>query len=340
MQTEVRLVRPGRFDTLANSLPDPSEGEARIRIRRIGVCGTDIHAFHGRQPFFDYPRILGHELAAEIVALHGPSELNAGDLVTVEPYLNDPTSPSSQKGKTNSCESLRVLGVHLDGGMRPEINIPISKLHRAASASVDQLALVEMLCIGCHAVNRSQSKEVDNALILGAGPIGLSALAFLQTRTKNIAVADLDEGRLQFCREAFSVDHTITVTPGKKMEPSLRDAFGGRLPDVIFDATGNRGSMLSTFEMSAHGGRVVFIGLFQGVVEFDDPNFHKKELTLMASRNAVSAEFKEVIQAMESGQINTDPWITHRLHLDEVPERFQAIISAPTLRKAVIHLDD
>lgn len=339
MLTEVRLVKPGKFETLASSLPDPSQGKARIRIRRIGICGTDIHAFHGRQPFFEYPRILGHELAAEIIALNGPSDLNAGDLVTVEPYLNDPTSPSSQKGKTNSCESLQVLGVHVDGGMRPEINIPISKLHRAASASVDQLALVEMLCIGYHAVNRAQCNEVDNALILGAGPIGLSALAFLQTRTKNIAVADLNDRRLQFCREAFDVEHALTATPGENMEPSLRDAFGGCLPDVIFDATGNRGSMLSTFEMAAHGGRVIFIGLFQGMVEFNDPNFHKKELTLMASRNALSAEFKEVIQAVESGQISTDPWITHRLQLDEVPERFQSVISAPTLRKAVVHLD-
>ncbi|MBP84313.1 MAG: alcohol dehydrogenase [Verrucomicrobiales bacterium] len=339
MQTEVRLAQPGKFDLVANSLSDPPEGEARIRIRRIGICGTDIHAFHGRQPFFEYPRILGHELAAEIVALNGPSELITGDLVTVEPYLNDPNSPASQTGKTNCCESLQVLGVHIDGGMRSEINVPISKLHRAASASVDQLALVEMLCIGCHAVNRSQSNKVDNALILGAGPIGLSALSFLQTRTKNIAVADLDEGRLQFCREAFDVEHTIKVTPGESLERSLREAFGGRLPDVIFDATGNRDSMLSSFEMAAHGGRIVFIGLFQGRVEFDDPNFHKRELTLMASRNAVSAEFKEVIQAMESGQINTDPWITHRLHLDEVPERFGDVISSPKLRKAVIHLD-
>ncbi len=338
-QTEIRLEEPGRFGSHAGTLPDPSEGEARIRIRRIGVCGTDIHAFHGRQPFFEYPRILGHELAAEILSLNGSSSFTPGDLVAIEPYLNSPDSPASMKGKSNCCESLQVLGVHCDGGMRPEINIPISKMHRAASASVDQLALVEMLGIGCHAVNRSLAGKNDNALILGAGPIGLSTLSFLQTRTPKVAIADIDEGRLGFCRDAFGVQHTIQVEPGESLDSDLRDAFGGQLPDVILDATGNRGSMLSTFNIAAHGGRIVFVGLFQGDAEFNDPNFHRREITLMASRNAVSNEFGQVIAAMESGVINTDPWITHRLQLEEVPDRFKSMIVDPTLRKAVIHLD-
>tara|TARA_R110000850_G_scaffold59437_5_gene137276 strand:+ start:312 stop:1337 length:1026 start_codon:yes stop_codon:yes gene_type:complete len=338
-QSEIRLEKPGRFSTGTGTLSDPTEGEARIRIRRIGVCGTDIHAFHGRQPFFEYPRILGHELAAEIVELNGASEFSIGDTVTIEPYLNDPGSPASMKGKSNCCESLQVLGVHTDGGMRPEINIPIRKMHKAASASVDQLALVEMLGIGCHAVNRSQATKSDNALVLGTGPIGLSTLSFLQTHTTNVAVADLDEGRLAFCREAFGVEHTIQVCPGESMETDLRNAFGGQLPDVIFDATGNRGSMLSTFDLAAHGGRIVFVGLFQGDAQFNDPNFHRRELTLMASRNAKSEEFSQVIAAMESGRINTEPWITHRMELAEVPEKFESVITDPGLRKAVIHLD-
>lgn len=340
MQTEIRLEKPGRFGKHTADVPNPNEGSARIKIRRIGVCGTDIHAFHGRQPFFKYPRILGHELAAEIVSLNGASDLKVGDLVAVEPYLNDPASPATQKGKPNCCESLQVLGVHADGGMRPEINLPIAKLHKAGSATVDQLALVEMLCIGCHAVNRSLASEADKALIVGTGPIGLSTLSFLQTRTGNIAVADLDEARLQFCREVFGVQHTLKVEPGKSLENNLREAFGGDLPDLILDATGNRSSMLSTFDLASHGGRIVFVGLFEGEAEFNDPNFHKRELTLMASRNAIPAEFTQVINAMESGLINTDPWITHRLDLADVPDRFGSVIDDPSLRKAVIHLDD
>jgi threonine dehydrogenase-like Zn-dependent dehydrogenase len=149
-QPEIVLSEPGRFERRMGDLADPAPGEARIRIRRIGVCGTDIHAFHGRQPFFAYPRILGHELGAEVIAVNGDSGLKIGEAVAVEPYLNDPASPASQRGMTNCCESLRVLGVHVDGGMRPELNVPIHKLHRGNAVPLDQLALVEMLCIGQH----------------------------------------------------------------------------------------------------------------------------------------------------------------------------------------------
>ena len=339
-QKQIILAEPGRFVASRGPLPDPAPGEARIRIRRIGVCGTDIHAFHGRQPFFEYPRILGHELGAEVVSVNGTSCLKSGEAVAVEPYLNDAGSPASQKGKTNCCESLRVLGVHCDGGMRQEINIPIHKLHRAGSATMDQLALVEMLCIGQHAVNRSLVSLAETALVLGAGPIGLSVITFLKGRAKHLVVADLSESRLDFCRNKMGVDETIVANPAKDFSDDIRETFGGQLPDVIFDATGNRGSMLSTFDLAAHGGRIVFVGLFQGEVVFNDPNFHRRELTVMSSRNATSDEFARVIAAMSSGAVDTGPWITHRLAFEEVPEKFSTTIADPELRKAVIDLDD
>ena len=340
MQTAIRLEKPGTFAAVPDTLPDPAPGEARVRIRRIGVCGTDIHAFHGRQPFFEYPRILGHELAAEIVALNGDSSFQVGEMVAVEPYLNDPTSPASQKGKPNCCESLRVLGVHCDGGMRDELNVPINKLHRAAGSSADQLALVEMLGIGRHAVNRSCAAPQDKALILGAGPIGLSVLSFLQLQGPEIAIADLDEARLDFCRTAFGVERPLLITPDSDLVSMVKNSFGGELPDLIFDATGNSQSMHSTIDLIANGGRIVFVGLFQGEVSFHDPTFHRKEISLLSSRNATSSEFGEVIRAMESGAIDTAAWITHRLNLVDIPSRFASMIEDLSLRKAVIHLDD
>lgn len=337
-QTETVLAEPGRFETRTGLLPDPGPGEARVRVRRIGVCGTDIHAFGGRQPFFEYPRILGHELAAEVVAVNGASgDFAPGDLVAVEPYLNDPGSPASRKGRPNCCESLRVLGVHCDGGMRPELNVPVSKLHRAASATAEQLALVEMLCIGRHAVNRARPAMGETVLVLGAGPIGLATVAFLREHADRLVVADLDEARLGFCREALGIADVFVAGPGRDIVPFLNDRLGG-LPDVVFDATGHRGSMNSTFELCAHGGRIVFVGLFRGEVVFDDPNFHRRELMVMSSRNATPAEFGEVIGAMESGRIDTAPWITHRLGLGEVPRRFGGMIAETGLRKAVIEV--
>ncbi|MEM6278066.1 MAG: zinc-binding alcohol dehydrogenase family protein [Verrucomicrobiota bacterium] len=338
--TVIRLEEPGRFTSRVESLSAPRQGEARVRIRRIGVCGTDIHAFHGRQPFFEYPRILGHELAAEVIEVHGDSSWLPGDLVAVEPYLYDPDSPASRKGKSNCCEALQVLGVHCDGGMRKELNIPVEKLHRSGGATADQLALVEMLGIGCHAVNRSSAQSRDRVLLLGAGPIGLSVLSFLQQQTDSIVVADLDEARLSFCREAFGIEETVTLKPDGSATERLSGHFGEERPDLIFDATGNPQSMHSTFELIAHGGRIVFVGLFQGEVSFPDPMFHRKEISLLASRNATSKEFGEVIAAMESGAIDTSPWITHRFALDQVLQSFPKTIADRGLRKAVIEVDD
>lgn len=336
-QTQIVLAEPGRFIAATAPVPTPAAGEALIRIRHIGVCGTDIHAYHGRQPFFEYPRILGHELGAEVVTAPPDSGLAPGDRVAVEPYLNDPASPASRRGKTNCCEHLRVLGVHVDGGMRPFLAVPAEKLHRSTSLGTEALALVEMLCIGRHAVDRARVESDEFALVIGAGPIGMSVLQFLLTRTSRVAVADVSESRLAFCRERLGVDRTLLVRRSDRVASELRDLGGtGNLPTVIFDATGNAASMMGTFDLAAHGGRIVFVGLFQGEVKFDDPNFHQRELTLMSSRNATGEDFRRVIEAIERGIVDTAPWITHRLDLDEVPGRFGEVIGSPELRKAVI----
>ncbi|MEM9016323.1 MAG: zinc-binding alcohol dehydrogenase family protein [Verrucomicrobiota bacterium] len=335
----IRLERPGTLAQCNDPLPELKEGEARVRVRQIGVCGTDIHAFHGRQPFFDYPRILGHELAVEIESLNGESVLAPGDVVAVEPYLNDPTSPASRRGQSNCCEKLEVLGVHCDGGMRPHLNVPIRKLLRGEGLAPEQLALVEMLGIGFHAVERARVSIGDKALVIGAGPIGLSVLTFLQNKTEAITVVDLSESRLDFAKEAFRPSATVLLQEGLEAEPAIRDSFGGGFPDVIFDATGNAGSMMANFDRIAHGGRIVFVGLFQGEVRFDDPNFHRREISLLASRNATSPELQEVIGSIVRGDVDTSPWITHRMELSEVPAQFAATIADQGLRKAIISCD-
>lgn len=336
-QTEIVLSEPGRFESRSGEIPEPGPGEALIRVRHIGVCGTDIHAFFGRQPFFEYPRILGHELGGEVVA-SDRDRLPVGAICAIEPYLNNSASPASQSGKTNCCEELQVLGVHCDGGMRPLVAVPADKVHVAASLATEQLALVEMLCIGRHAVDRARVEPGEFALVFGAGPIGMSVLQFLKNETERVAVADIDEGRLAFCREKLGIDRTLLVRPGNPVESDLRELGGGKLPTAIFDATGNSGSMMAAFDLIAHGGRIVFVGLFQGEVRFDDPNFHRREITLMSSRNATSDDFRRVIDDIGSGVVDTSPWITHRMSLEAVPKRFRRTIEAKDLRKAVIEV--
>jgi 2-desacetyl-2-hydroxyethyl bacteriochlorophyllide A dehydrogenase len=306
------LDEPGRFRAI--SAPEPGalpEGMAAVHVRRVGICGTDWHAFHGRQPFFSYPRILGHELGVEVESVNDPaSDLKPGDRCAVEPYLNCRQCHACRRGRGNCCENLQVLGVHVDGGMRERILVPARKLHRSVKLTLEQLALVETLAIGCHAVARGAPVEGEHVLILGAGPIGLSVIPFVQEAGAEPVVADISDTRLDFCRTHMNVGRTIDAR--EDLSAGLRAMLGGELPTLVIDATGNPKSMAGCFDLVAHGGRIVFVGLFQGEVTFNDPNFHRREITLLASRNALPADFTRIIDLIERGRIDTTPWITHR----------------------------
>lgn len=334
----IQLETPGTFKEIEEQEPTRNEGEALVRIHRIGVCGTDIHAFHGRQPFFEYPRILGHELGAEIVEIdENELGLKIGDKCSIEPYLNNPDSAASRMGKSNCCENLEVLGVHIDGGMRPFITVPINKLHRANELSYEQLALIETICIGTHGIERSMLTKDETILILGSGPIGLGAIQFALSLGSRVIVADISEDRLAFCRDVIKVPHVLKAD-APDFEEQLKGICDGGLPQVVLDATGNRFSMQRTFNLVAHGGRIVFVGLLMGEIAFDDPNLHRKELTLMASRNATPDTFKKVIAAVADESIDTEPWITHRIPIQDVPAKFEETISQPDLIKAIIEV--
>ncbi len=309
----VTLAEPGRFETADGTAPVPGAGEALVRVHRLGVCGTDLHAFAGRQPFFSYPRILGHELGVEVLESDGRDDLKPGDRCCVAPVIACGRCIACSRGKSNACENIAVLGVHADGGMRDRFVVPVANLHRSETLSFDQLALVETLSIGGHAVDRAGIEPGETALVVGAGPIGLTVVQFLLAAGAEVVVMDLSEDRLRFCRETLGV--TRTIQPGDGVDGRLREAGGGDLPTAVFDATGHPGSMAAAFRLVAHGGRLVFVGLFQGEVTFDDPNFHKRELTLLASRNSTPDAFRRTIALVEAGQIDTGPWISHRLKL-------------------------
>ncbi len=317
MKTVV-LEKPGEFRvTDRDETGDPPAGWARVRVRRVGICGTDWHAYHGRQPFFTYPRVLGHELGVEIESAPG-LDLQPGDRCAVEPYLNCGHCVACRRGRGNCCVDLKVLGVHIDGGMCERLLVPGSKLHRSASLSLDQLALVETLGIGCHAVARAAPERGEPVLILGAGPIGLSVIPFVQAAQAVPIVADVSEPRLAFCRQRMNVAHALDARGD--LVARIRDHCNGELPTVVIDATGNPASMMRTFDMVAHGGRIVFVGLFAGDVSFADPSFHRREATLLASRNALPGDFTRIIRLIEDNVVDTTPWITHRAAAVELPD--------------------
>jgi 2-desacetyl-2-hydroxyethyl bacteriochlorophyllide A dehydrogenase len=280
-----------------------------------------LHAFRGEQPFFTYPRILGHELAVEVADL-GSNEydLKIGDRCAVEPYLNCGECVACRDGKPNCCIKLQVLGVNCDGGMREFLQLPARKLHRSNKLSFDQLVLVEPLGIGAHAVRRAGLREGEFALVAGVGPIGLSVILSAQIEGVRIIAMDVNEARLEFCRRHLGVEWCVDA----RTDPleQLRAITSGDLPTVLFDATGNAESMMRAFEYVAHGGRIVFVGFFQGDVSFHDPNFHRRELVVMSSRNSTGEDFARIIKLTEAGKLNVTHWITHRAALSEMVREF------------------
>jgi 2-desacetyl-2-hydroxyethyl bacteriochlorophyllide A dehydrogenase len=313
----LRLEEPGRFAVLEADAPgDPQRGEALVQVRRIGVCGTDLHAFSGRQPFFTYPRVLGHELGVVVLRVGpGVENVKPGDQCSVEPYINCERCLACRSGKPNCCSALSVLGVHADGGMRESLVVPARKLHPSAALTLDQLALVETLAIGRHAVGRAQVERGEAALVIGAGPIGLAVMQFAAEAGARVIALDTNPARLGFCQRRLGVPHAVNAADGRTLA-SLAQLTGGDLPTVVFDATGNAASMAAAFDYPANGGRLVFVGLVQGEISFSDPNFHRRELTLLASRNALPSDFTGIIGLIEEGRIDTTPWITHRSSLD------------------------
>jgi len=336
----IQLEKPRSLRMIEVSEPSaPGPGEALVRVHRVGICGTDFGGFLGKMPFFSYPRIPGHELGVEVIAVgEGVTNVRAGQRGSVEPYLNCQRCYACRCGHTNCCESNQTLGVHCDGGLRPRFLIPARKLHSSAKLNFEQLALVETLAIGCHAVNRGQPMPKEHVLVIGAGPIGLSAIEFSRLSGAKTIVMDVNEARLDFVRLRMRVPDTIlTRNDGDELK-RLMELTNGQLADVVIDATGNHRSMSHALNYCAFAGRLVYVGITQDEVSFPHaPVMHRRELTLLASRNALPGDFTRIIQLIEDGQLDTGPWITHHADFDEMIQAFSTWIQPETgVIKAIV----
>ena len=302
----------------------PGAGEALLRVHRIGICGTDISGYLGKMPFFSYPRIPGHELGVEVLAVGASvTNIKPGDRCSVEPYLNCGHCYTCRRGHTNCCETNKTLGVMCDGGMTERIILPARKLHPSAKLNFEQLALVETLAIGCHAVNRGEPKADEQVLVIGAGPIGLSAIEFAKLAAKKTLVMDMNEQRLAFVREKMGVPDTIMAKGDGAELKQLEALTNGQLADVVIDATGSNKSMANALNYCAFKGRLVYVGITQSEISFlHAPALHRRELDIRASRNALPGDFTRIIKLIEDGKIDTRPWITHHATFDGMIEVF------------------
>ena len=340
----LQLEKPHHFLFIEVPEPQaPGPGEAVVAVRAVGICGTDYGGFLGKMPFFSYPRIPGHELGVEVVAV-GPGVENVapGDRCCVEPYINCQQCHSCHRGLTNCCEHHQTLGVHCDGGLRPRFTVPARKLHRSPKLAHEQNALVETLAIGCHAIDRGAPTSAETVLVIGAGPIGLSVVEFAKLSGARVIVIDRVAARLAFVRERMGVADTLLATGGAADLDAVRELTDGRFCEVVVDATGSNASMGGALAYASFGGRLVFVGITQSEVVFPHaPVMHRRELSILASRNALSRDFRRIITLIEEGRIDTAPWITHRIPFAETIATFPTLLEPTSgVIKAVVEMPE
>ena len=330
---------PGEFIYQHSEKPELTTGHTIIKIKNIGICGTDLHAYEGTQPFFNYPRILGHELAGEIVETDGAPGFTIGESVTFIPYFNCGKCIACRKGKPNCCTSLKVFGVHIDGGMSEYVSVPSYSLVHGEGLHSDELALVEPLAIGAHAIRRADIGPDDIVLVVGAGPIGLGTMEFARIAGAKVIALDINDSRLSFCRERIKADHAINALKENVIE-KLMAFTDGDMPSVVIDATGNLKAINTAFNYLSHGGKYVLVGLQGEQISFSHPEFHKREATLMSSRNATRSDFEHVITSMKSGLIDPTAYITHRVSFGQIKDDFESWLDpANGVIKAMVSID-
>ena len=316
----VVCAHPGELELESRERPVPAAGEVLVRIRRVGVCGTDMHIFTGNQPYLSYPRVMGHELAGEVEQAPPESGLAPGDPVYIIPYIACGECVACRKAKPNCCTRIRVLGVHSDGGLAEYLSVPQAYVKKAEGITLEQAAMVEFLAIGAHAVRRAAVAAEQKVLVVGAGPIGIGVALFSKLRGASVTVLDGRADRLAFCADRIGVASTVILSDTTSDE--LERLSGGDFFDVVFDATGNPRAMEGGFAYVAHGGTYVLVSIVAADIRFSDPEFHKREMTLMGSRNATAEDFATVVEAMRAGLVPTQALHTHGSSLAELPEAF------------------
>ncbi len=324
-------IEPGQLRLEQRPAPATAPGHALVRPRRVGICGTDYHIFQGKHPFLQYPRVMGHELAVEVVEAPAGDGPAPGAICVVNPYLACGDCVACRKGRPNCCASVSVLGVHQDGGMTGLLSIPAAHLVPAEGLSLDDCAAVEFLAIGAHAVRRGAVAGGDRVLVVGAGPIGIGAALFARLAGGEVTIFDRDAERAELAGALAGV--AVIAAEDASIVP--RESF-----DVVLEATGNPQAMERGFDFVAYCGRYVLIGIVKDRIGFSDQDFHRREMTLIASRNATSADFDHVIAAIRDGHVPVDRLLTHRTDLagavDDLPRWTQ---EKTGLVKAVIEID-
>ena len=310
----IRCNAPGELALVEIERPELKSGWVRVGISHIGICGTDYHIYEGKHPFLQYPRIMGHELSGTVLDANGAEGLSEGDVVVVNPYLACGTCPACREGKTNCCETLTVLGVHGDGGMAEEITVPAENLYLAEGLSQRDAAMVEFLAIGAHAVRRTELKPGWRVLVVGGGPIGLGVAFFARIAGSTVTILDAAADKLEAARQFGFGAAALDEREGEAFKQAMGSGF-----DAVFDATGSIAAMNGAVAYCRNGGALTLVGVVKGTLAWEDPEIHRRELTIRCSRNATREDFDHVMASIRAGHVPTDRIATHATSFDDVP---------------------
>ncbi len=315
--------KPGSFKLLEKESPKKLPGEALLKVSKVGICGTDLHAYTGKQAFFTYPRILGHELAATVLEIDkNVHDIKAGDAVVVMPYISCGTCVACTNAKSNCCTQMQVLGVHTDGGMQEIISVPDGLLLPAPNLSAKEMALVEPLAIGAHAIRRAQIQKGETVVVIGAGPIGIGILKLAMLAGAKVIAVDTNPARLEFADKNGIAD--FIVLAGDSAMETIQKITNGDLATVVFDASGNKKAIEAAPNFMSHGGRLVLVGLSKEIISFNHPAIHAKEISLLCSRNATQEDFLYVMKILEHDDFPVEKFITHTVTMPNMIANFDA----------------
>jgi threonine dehydrogenase-like Zn-dependent dehydrogenase len=332
------LQKPGEAGI--ESVPDPAvaQGEVLLKVRNIGLCGSDLNSFRGKNPMVSYPRIPGHEVAATIVETSKTHpHLAAGTNVTLSPYTQCGKCPSCLRGRPNACQFNETLGVQRDGALAEYIAISPGKLY-TANLSLRELCLVEPLTVGFHAVARGRVTSEDTVAIFGCGGVGLGAVAAAGFRRARTIAIDVDDTKLAIALKSGATD-TINTTR-EPVHEKLEELTSGRGPDVVIEAIGLPQTFRAAVEEVAFTGRVVYIGYAKEPIAYETRLFVQKELDILGSRNALPEDFRQVIQMLEERRFPVEEAISHTIPIDEAPEVLKSWSANPSaFSKIMIALD-
>jgi threonine dehydrogenase-like Zn-dependent dehydrogenase len=313
----------------------PGAQEVVLKVRMVGLCGSDLNSFRGKNPMVSFPRVLGHEVAATVVS--APGELKPGTDVTLSPYTSCGQCASCLRGRPNACEYNQTLGVQRDGALTEYLSVPAQRIF-TGKLSIKELCLVEPLTVGFHAVARGRVTQQDAVAIIGCGGVGLGAVAGAGIRGAKTIGVDVDEDKLRIARAAGATDTINTAT--ESLHERLMELTGGRGPDVIIEAIGLPQTFRAAVEEVAFTGRVVYIGYAKEPVAYETRLFVQKELDIMGSRNALPEDFEAVIGMLEAKRFPVDDAVSSIIPLDQVPDALNEWNREPArVKKILVDLD-